>query len=371
MKILHIIYDSPKNKWMGGGGAIRTIKIYSQFPNKKDITIICGRFKDKKKETLSGVKYYYLGLNFNYLISRISFILYSLFFIIKNKSKYDLIIEEIGPTPLFLPLFFKNKKIIGSVQVILNNYHKKRGFLGKFLWKVQKISFRKYPKIITVSKISSDKINKIAPKSKIIIIPPGIFLPNFYNNANNNPFGKYFLYLGRMDYYGKGINILLDSFKEIIRKNKNLKLILAGNGEIRDKKLIKKKIDKLKLNKNVLFIGPISGKNKSKIIQNSQFICLPSRSETFGLVVLESFFFSKPVVSSDIPELKEIILNSKGGILFRDGSAKDLSRKINYLLSHPSLIKTLGKNGKKFSKNFSWLKCKNKTLNFYKECLND
>jgi len=364
MKILHIIYDSPNNKWMGGGGALRVNEIYKRFSKKENILIISGRFSYIKEEKINGVNYRYLGFYNNYLISRLTFILFSFFYIIFNHKKYDLIIEELGPCPLFLPIYIKNTPIIGSIQVILKQEFKKE-IVYKILWFLQKLAFGIYKNKMTVSDYTERVIKKeISNKEKVVVIYPGI--EKIKIGYNNNKKEKYILYLGRLDYVEKGIDLLLEAINFI--KNdleKKIKFYLVGNGKKDNLKKIKDYINLYKLKNRIKILGYKCGKEKYRLIKNSLFLCLPSRNENFPLVVLEAFYFKKTIICSNVGGLKEIISKSRACLTYNKENVIDLAHKIKSLVNNKFLRIQLGKKGKLWIKNLTWEKCAEKTFKFY------
>jgi glycosyltransferase involved in cell wall biosynthesis len=74
----------------------------------------------------------------------------------------------------------------------------------------------------------------------------------------------------------------------------------------------------------------------------------PSTQESFGLVLLEAWARSKPVIAADIPASSELINKTNGGLIFKTNDSDDLTKKINILLKDSRLQKQLGRNGFKY-----------------------
>lgn len=194
-------------------------------------------------------------------------------------------------------------------------------------------------------------------KEKITILP---HFSNFIDTEQNNYSHKlvnlpnshlfadsyYILYFGRLS-QEKGVNILLKAIKEI----KNVKLKIAGKGPQEEK--LKEYIKKEKIN-NVEFLGYLSGESLKEIIQDSIFTIMPSVCyETFGLSILESYIYGKPVIASDLGALKEIVLEGKTGLIFKNQDSNDLADKIKNMLSDKNLLLKMSKNAKKFTEKFN------------------
>jgi len=68
---------------------------------------------------------------------------------------------------------------------------------------------------------------------------------------------------------------------------------------------------------------------------SSLFTIVPSQwYEVFGLSILESFSFGKPVVASRIGAIPEIIEHGKSGLLYDAYNKEDLKEKITYMFNH-------------------------------------
>ncbi|HMN47660.1 MAG TPA: glycosyltransferase family 4 protein [Ignavibacteriaceae bacterium] len=129
-------------------------------------------------------------------------------------------------------------------------------------------------------------------------------------------------YFGRLDYKEKGVDILLNSFLNLSKINKDLFLLLVGNGV--DENKIREFITQNKLRAKVM-------NAQSDIFNYYQLIdlfVLPSRVDPFPLVMLEAGLMKKPFVGSRVDGISELIENETDGLLFESGNADDLISKI-------------------------------------------
>jgi glycosyltransferase involved in cell wall biosynthesis len=152
---------------------------------------------------------------------------------------------------------------------------------------------------------------------------------------------KIILFVGNM-LEVKGPDILLNAFK-FLRKKKNLKLIFVGEGPFLEK--LKKLSFKLKLDKYVIFTGWISGSTLSSVYSLSHIVTIPSLfPETFSLIFLEAFTAGKIVIASDIGALSENISNGYNGFLVKPNDAKELAKKLTYVISNLRNLGTIRKH---------------------------
>jgi glycosyltransferase involved in cell wall biosynthesis len=97
----------------------------------------------------------------------------------------------------------------------------------------------------------------------------------------------------------------------------------------------------------VLDVGRVSDGERALWLSRANLLCLVSSGESFGLVVPEAWSQATPVVVSDIPVLRELVQESKGGVtVHRD--AQSVADAINVLLDEPNRASSLGRAGKQY-----------------------
>lgn len=338
MKILHFIYDHINNPWVGGGGAVRVYEIYKRLSEKDHkITVISGKYKGAKDYKVNeNFEYRFVGTDRNYILSTFSYAFASSSLLKKIYKDYDVIIEDFAP---WNPIFSNRIKNFTNIILQIQNYTgyqiiKKYTMFGIPFYFIEKLYPKLYKNIIVVS----DTLNKkFRIDGKVISNGIQVF-------TDDISMGKYLAFLGRIDINQKGLDILIKSFEGIRDKE----LIIAGDGK--DKVFFTKMIENMQ---NIKYIGKISGKEKYTFIKNSLFLIMPSRFEGQPLVALEAAAMGKPVIVSDIPELKYIVENGFG-LSFKSGDYKDLREKIIYLFNNPELIREMGQKGIEYAKNFLW-----------------
>lgn len=149
----------------------------------------------------------------------------------------------------------------------------------------------------------------------------------------------------------KGFDILIESTKYLKDTCKNIKLVIIGDGEDRNK--LEKLAKRLGVTDKIIFLGYQS--NVLDIISQLEFVVLPSRWEGLPLTPIETFSQGKTIVATDIPGNNEIVNDMENGLLCIVNSPISLSEKIIMLYKNSDLKKSLEVNAKKtYNKNYNY-----------------
>ena len=162
---------------------------------------------------------------------------------------------------------------------------------------------------------------------------------SFFENEAVYDDKGYFLYIGRLA-KEKGLDYLLDAMAEL--PDIHLKIVGTGNYEEKLKNTAKN----LKL-ENVEFLGHKEKNELTELYQGCIATILPCTwFEVFGLTLVESFAFGKPVIASRIGGIPEIVEDGICGITINPGDVSDLKSSIRKLNDDKELVHKLGFNGK-------------------------
>lgn len=270
---------------------------------------------------------------YGFIKSRFSFLIFfTLGFIplknlIKKNNPDFLIIHLITSLPLFLLILFSFK-----TKLILRISGKPRlNFLRKFFWK---IAFKKIYKITcpTLSTLNYiKKLNIVKDEKLFLLYDPIININEFNKQKNLKPninfnHKNFFFAAGRLTLQ-KNFLFLCRCFQKILKKNNSFKLVIAGEGE--DKNKIISFINRNNLNDNIFLIGNVD--NIFYFLRNSKFFILSSFWEDPGFVLMEAAISRAPIISSDCDTgPKELIKDKFNGILFFTNDQDDFIKKLNF-----------------------------------------
>lgn len=133
----------------------------------------------------------------------------------------------------------------------------------------------------------------------------------------------------------KGLDRLILATERLLKEsNKKFKVYIIGEGILKEQ--LQEMINARKLNQTIILLG--GKQNPYKYLHGSDAYILASRSEAFGLSVIESMALRIPVISTDCGGPKEIIGNSEFGILV-ENSESGIYQGMKLFLEKESLLK--------------------------------
>lgn len=206
--------------------------------------------------------------------------------------------------------------------------------------------------------------------NKVIALPNGVdttvFKPNTIKRDTDT---LIFVSILDIHHQFKGLGYLLDSVKQIAKKNPNIKLIVVGEGKL--KEYYQNKVKQEGYEKNIDFVGAKSQDELVNLYNRSQIFILPSiDTEGFGVVAIEAMACGLPVVVTNIVGVAQDVTDNNCGIAVVPRNSQVMANAINKLLSDDKLAKTMGKNGKKLvEKKYAWSKIATTIENTYKKVL--
>lgn len=351
MKILHLLYESRGDFFGIGGVGIRAYEIYSHLRTRHDITLLCKKYPGARDGEIAGLRHIFVGAESESLTRALtSYAFHAAQFVRRHGNGFDVIIEEFSPAiPTFLHAWTR-KPLILQVQGYTGSlYFKKYNPLYAFvLCGLEQVRPRFYRHFIFISD-QTVKRYSLKKNTNYIVIPNGI--PHELLNISPAE-GDYILYLGRIDMYGKGLDLLLRAYKEFFQSFPHIRLVIAGDG--RDMDIFKNLLHELPdtVRKNIELLGWISGHEKEEVLQNAFFVIFPSRHEVQPISVLEAMASGKAVIVSDIPEFNFVKENS-AGISFKTGDVLSMTLSMKDLMSSDER-KKMGQRGRTWLKTYSW-----------------
>jgi len=253
----------------------------------------------------------------------------------------------------FRKIFFiimtpRNKKLIIHLHGggFIDFYKRQSNIIQKLI----RYSFNKADLIITVSDIFKNILIEVMDldEKKIIRIYNGISLKD---NVKINEASKAIkvLFMGKLN-RDKGIYDFIEVIKKIKATNKEVKFLIAGNGDI---EAIKELVEKEGLTEQTKILGWIEGSEKEEILSKCDILLAPSHFEAFGISIVEGMNYGLAIVAYSVGGIPEIVEDSINGYLNEVGDIEGMAHNLQILIKNSKLLKEIKTRNIEKSKEFS------------------
>lgn len=182
---------------------------------------------------------------------------------------------------------------------------------------------------------------------RLKVIRCGLPSEAFEEAAKEPPKSPVFLSIARLS-AEKGHMLLLDSFAAVLKNNPDAKLVFAGDGDLRP--LIEARIEALGIGHAVRITGWISSERVREEIQGCHALVQPSFIEGLPVVMMEAMAQERPVISTYVAGIPELIRPGETGWLVPAGDSEELAKAMEDSIATPraTLLK-MGRAGRKLA----------------------
>ena len=235
------------------------------------------------------------------------------------------------------------------------------GSMNKFIFIMYKFSLGKKTSYIFQNKDDRNvfKKNNLIKNSNFYLIPgSGVDTNKFKKNLDfihNYNFKKFnFLFIGRLIKH-KGIEEFYKAALKLISISKiKINFVILGSFDKNDSYSISQNLyEKIKKNKSFKLI--YNSNNVAHFIKNSHCVVLSSKREGMPMSLLEACSIGRPIISSDVPGSREIVIHEYNGYKYKSGNINDLYKKMLSIINLPKieLINFCNNANEHVKKNFS------------------
>ena len=216
-------------------------------------------------------------------------------------------------------------------RVLEANKHSSRGLKRSFLniidrWHMKKINKAKV--LITLTEADKNDWSKYLSISIKVIPNMVTCYPERISPYNERP--NRIICAGRLDSQ-KGFDYLIEAWRQIAHKYIDWRIDIFGHGE--EEKKLNDMIEEYHLCDSIIIHKPTD--NIYAEYMNSSFYVLSSKSEGFGLVLIEAMSCGVPCISFDCPHgPSEIISHGEDGIIVPLGNISELAKSIEWMITN-------------------------------------
>lgn len=202
------------------------------------------------------------------------------------------------------------------------------------------------------------------------VIPNGVDVERFRPDAP--PFAEWrdpahvnLLFVGRLD-PRKGVQVLLAAMPEVVeRTHGRARLLVVGDSYLRPRF---EAAVPAALRPHVRFLGHVPCADLPRWYATGEvFVSPASGNESFGIVLLEAMAAGCPVVASDIPGYRSVVVPEENGVMVPPGDAGALARALVALVEDPGRRRALAERGRVRALEFAWPRITDRIEAVYRE----
>lgn len=185
-----------------------------------------------------------------------------------------------------------------------------------------------------------------------VLIPNGVRIAPFADAAAHptiDPAIPSVLFLGRVDEPRKGLDVLIRALPRVLAIVPEVQVVIAGPGAF--------DADALAAIPGVtaIALGTVSDRDKAAALHSATVYVAPhTGGESFGIVLIEALAAGTPVVASDIPAFRRVLLNGECGALFTSEDEHSLATTLIEVLTDAQRRASLRDAGAERVRDFDW-----------------
>lgn len=173
------------------------------------------------------------------------------------------------------------------------------------------------------------------------------------------------LFVGRITAQ-KAPDVMVESIPFILHHHPNAKFVISGEGDMRG--MVERRAHELHVAHACRFHGVLPRQKLVDLYRAVDCVCVPSRNEPFGIVVLEAWAAGKPVVATQNGGPAEFVWHDVNGYKISP-TPNSVAWGIGTLFSNFDHARWMGQNGRKAAESaFSWDTIADHTLGVYGSC---
>jgi phosphatidyl-myo-inositol alpha-mannosyltransferase len=189
------------------------------------------------------------------------------------------------------------------------------------------------------------------------LIPNGVDVDRFH--PDNEPYERWqsrdkvnIVFVGRLD-PRKGVDHLIAAVPKVVeRTGGRARFLIVGDSYLRNKLEAAVRPD---MREHVDFIGAVAAADLPRWFATADIFVSPATgNESFGIVLLEAMAAGKPVVCSDIPGYRTVVIPDQNGVLHAPNDVDALATALSGLVEDEDHRTTLSINGRKRALEFAW-----------------
>jgi len=219
---------------------------------------------------------------------------------------------------------------------------------------------RQADRVLVLTRIEAEGLARYLyqPENTIVIgggvdAPPEDFTDSPYYAADHpEARGAFGVYIGRLS-FDKGALHASDAIRALRRRGRDVSLLFIGatTPEFERHRRRLSPEDRAAIRP----LGPLSDRDKHAVLSRAKFLLLPSRTDSFGIVLLEAWSHDVPVIAARAGGIPGVVDDGANGLLVPFADVDGLALAVERLICDPPFAERLGRQGReKAAAHYSW-----------------
>ena len=335
-----------------GGAEVHLHEIFKRIAAVgHHITLLASGFEGARaEETIDGIEVVRRGGKFSFNLHVPGAI-----GALMKKRDYDAVVDDINKIPFYLPAYVRKPVLalahhLFAETIFLEAFFPAATYVYLSEWLIP--VFYRNTRLVVVSQSTKDEFVKRGLKEDKIgivynAVDHGVYRPDPAAKSDAPLIG----YVGRIKKY-KCIEHLLEAGRIVFEKIPEARMVIAGSGDHLDS--LKKTAAALGIADRTDFIGHVGEAAKVDMLQRVHVVANPSSKEGWGVTVIESNACGTPVVASNVPGLRDAVVDGETGFLVPHGDVGALADRMLALLEDEGLRRSMSERAVNWSERFSW-----------------
>jgi glycosyltransferase involved in cell wall biosynthesis len=351
MKILLLNWQDIKNP-AGGGAEVYLHQIFKRLASQgHEITLLCSQFSGAPKdEVIDGMQIVRRGNRslFNYSVP----IEYVRHF---HREHFDIVIDDINKIPFYTPMYVR-EPLLGMVMHLFGtSIFKEASFpAASYVYCAERFALSVYGNTPLVAISQSTRTELLAHgcrQENIFLVPCAVNHAAYHQLPGAVRIEPIIGYVGRIKKY-KSVDHLLRAFAIVLKIIPEAKLVIIGDGDGRP--AFEQLSHELQIDHAATFTGYLPLEEKVRQLNKMQIVVNTSAKEGWGLTVTEANACGVPAVASDVPGLRDAVIDGDTGLLYEYGNIEQLAEKILLLLRDEHLRTRLMNGALEYAQSLTW-----------------
>ncbi|MCX6154534.1 MAG: glycosyltransferase family 4 protein [Candidatus Kapabacteria bacterium] len=351
MKILVINWQCIKNP-LGGGAEVHLHEIFKRVAALgHEVTLFCCEVEGlPKEEIIDGLRTIRHGSRslFNFHVPLMYWKRFS-------HENFDIIVDDINKIPFYTPLFVRKPLLAISHHFFGKSIYREANFIaGTYVYLCEKLIdfiYKKTPFAVVSQSTLEEFLERGFDSSHFSIVPNAIHQAEYPMEIDQKEEFPVISYFGRLKKY-KSVDHLFYAFARVKEKFPDAMLHILGRGDFRP--FLEELSIKLGIERSVVFFGFVSDEDKVRLLSKVHCMVNTSMKEGWGITNIEANACGTPVISANVPGLRDSVNEGQSGLLYKYGDINDLTDKLLSLLSNKDLQNHLNHGSIEWASQFSW-----------------